>query len=103
MVKKKKKWLFKCIPYNKVLPVFLVPYEEKINFTKTRINKYVLIKFKHWNDKHPLGELLQTFGNVDMLSCLYDYLLFALDIHISNQCFTKQFMNCLKIKVNIQY
>ena len=94
--KEKKKWLFKCIPYNKVLPVFLVPYEEKINFTKTRINKYVLIKFKHWNDKHPLGELLQTFGNVDMLSCLYDYLLFALDIHISNQCFTKQFMNCLK-------
>lgn len=94
--KEKKKWLYKCIPYNKVLPVFLVPYEEKNNFSKTRINKYVLITFKHWNNKHPLAELVQTFGNVDMLSCLYDYLLFALDIHSSNQRFTKQFMRCLK-------
>ena len=30
--KEKKKWLYKCIPYNKCLPVFLVPYEENSRF-----------------------------------------------------------------------
>ena len=90
--KEKGRLLYKCIPYNKHLPVFLVPYEEKKKFSKKRVHKYVLIKYKHWNDKHPIGILTQTFGNIDNLSCLYDYLLFALDIHTSNQRFTKQFV-----------
>ena len=28
--------LYKCIPYNKQLPVFLVPYEEKKGFSKKK-------------------------------------------------------------------
>ena len=90
--KENNKLLYKCIPYNKNLPIFLVTYENKQGFSKTHKHKYVLLEFKHWNNKHPLGQLVQTFGNVDDLSCLYDYLLFALDIHTSNQRFTKRFM-----------
>jgi len=90
--KENNKLLYKCIPYNKNLPIFLVAYENKQEFSKTHKHKYVLLEFKHWNNKHPLGQLVQTFGNVDNLSCLYDYLLFALDIHSSNQRFTKQFV-----------
>ena len=86
------KMLYKCIPYNKHLPICLVAYEEKQGFSKKRVHKYVLVKFKHWRDKHPVVTLIQTFGNIDNLSCLYDYLLFGLNIHTSNQRFTKAFM-----------
>ncbi len=86
------KILYKCIPYNKYLPICLVPYEEKQGFSKKRIHKYVLVKFKHWRDKHPIVTLTQTFGTINNLSCLYDYLLFGLNIHTSNQRFTKAFM-----------
>ena len=84
--------LYKCIPYNKHLPICLVPYDEKQGFSKKRIHKYVLVTFKHWRDKHPIVTLTQTFGTIDNLSCLYDYLLFGLNIHTSNQRFTKSFM-----------
>ena len=90
--KENNKMLYKCIPYNKDLPIFLVAYEKKQSFSKNHKHKYVLLEFKHWDNKHPLGKLVQTFGDVDNLSCLYEYLLFALDIHTSNQRFTKQFV-----------
>ena len=90
--KEGRKMLYKCIPYNKNLPICLVPYEEKNGFSKKRVHKYVLVKFKHWRDKHPIVTLTQTFGTIDNLSCLYDYLLFGLGIHTSNQRFTKAFM-----------
>tara|TARA_B100001758_G_scaffold244420_1_gene255739 strand:+ start:3789 stop:5357 length:1569 start_codon:yes stop_codon:yes gene_type:complete len=90
------KLLYKCIPYNKTLPIFLVPYEEKIGFSKKRTSKYVLIQYKHWNNKHPICQLKQTFGNIDNLDYLYEYLLFALDIHVSNQRFTKEFISVYK-------
>tara|TARA_Y100000992_G_scaffold153782_1_gene102600 strand:- start:8742 stop:10256 length:1515 start_codon:yes stop_codon:yes gene_type:complete len=90
------KLLYKCIPYNKHLPVCLVPYEEKQTFSKKRVHKYVLVKVSHWRDKHPLVKLTQTFGSIDELSSLYDYLLFGLRIHTSNQRFTKEFMSLYK-------
>ena len=101
--KEKNKMLYKCIPYNKCLPIFLVPYEEKQNFSKNIKHKYVLIQFKHWTNKHPIGVLLQTFGTVDKLSCLYDYLLFSLDIHTSNQRFTKEFFVRYKLQSTTQH
>ena len=32
----KNKLLYRCIPYNKNLPIFLIPYEEKTSFSKKR-------------------------------------------------------------------
>ena len=58
--------LYKCIPDNKQLPIFLVPYEERIpSFIKKKVNNYVLFKFKEWNDKHPIGIISNTIGNVE--------------------------------------
>ena len=49
----KNKLYYKCIPNDKSLPVFLVPYQEKnINFNKSKIDKFVLFVFQKWTDKH---------------------------------------------------
>ena len=41
----KKKLLYKCIPYNKELPDFLIPYEITLSFNKSLINKFILFSF----------------------------------------------------------
>ena len=44
--RKNKRILYKCIPNDNKLPVFLVPYTEKnADFNKTKLNKYVLFMF----------------------------------------------------------
>jgi hypothetical protein len=40
--KNKKRLLYKCIPDDKHLPAFLVPYEIQMTFSKVQKNKYVL-------------------------------------------------------------
>lgn len=60
------KLLYKCIPENKSLPYFLVPFEEKhIGFDKNKMDKYVTFNIKEWTDKHPIGTLTNNFGSVD--------------------------------------
>ncbi len=81
----KKRLLYKCIPDDKRLPVFLVPYEPKIDFIKTRPNKYVVFRFYHWNDKHPNGILMETLGDVDKLDAFYEYQLYCKSLHTSIQ------------------
>ena len=57
----KKRLLYQCIPDNKRLPVFLVPYEHKqIGFSKHMKNKYVLFKWVSW--KGPIGTHPQGSG-----------------------------------------
>ena len=51
----KDKFLYKCIPDDKRIPIFLVPYKIKPGFSKSIKNKYVVFEFKEWNDKHPIG------------------------------------------------
>jgi hypothetical protein len=41
----KKRLLYKCMPNNKKLPFFLIPYDIKIGFNKKHKNKLVLFKF----------------------------------------------------------
>ena len=65
---KKGKLYYKCIPNDRSLPIFLIPYDLHIGFTKDHINKYVLFSFNNWEDKHPIGILTETFGNVDNFS-----------------------------------
>jgi exoribonuclease R len=57
--------LYQCIPNNPCLPVFLVPYDVKLDFSKVMKNKYVIVKFDHWRNAHPQGIIESTLGNVD--------------------------------------
>jgi exoribonuclease R len=77
----KKKLLYRCIPDDKHLPVFLIPYEVKAVFSKVHTNKYVLFKFNHWEDKHPRGLLTETIGDVSELPAYYEYRLYCKYIH----------------------
>jgi len=79
----KKKLYYSCIPYQKQLPIFLVPYEIQMGFHKNIQNKFVLFKFDHWIDKHPCGILIETIGDVNHLPHYYEYQLYAKNIHLS--------------------
>ena len=86
------KSLYKCIPNDKKLPIFLVPYvEKKTSFSKNKVNKYVLFKFNEWNDlqKHPMGLITNTLGNVDEFNVYCDYQLYCRNVHVSLQKFNK--------------
>jgi exoribonuclease R len=83
--------LYKCIPDNKQLPIFLVPYEERIpSFIKKKANNYVLFKFKEWNDKHPIGIISNTIGQVQDIIAFQEYGLYCKDLNVSLQKFTKE-------------
>ena len=85
-----KKFLYKCIPNDKRLPAFLIPYEEKqATFNKNIINKYVLFKFNNWDSKHPVGTLNNVVGNINDLSAFYEYQLHCKDLFKP----LKQFIN----------
>lgn len=89
--KHKNKLLYKCIPNNKQIPFFLVPYDLKITkFSKKFINLFVTIKYISWENKHPLGSITNNFGNVDNLNSFYEYQLYCKNINISISCFSKE-------------
>ena len=68
------KLLYKCIPHDPALPCFLIPYEEKVpTFNKKKTNKYITFKIKEWREKHPLGQLTQTLGDVNQPEHYYQY------------------------------
>lgn len=82
----KKKLYYSCIPNQKQLPIFLIPYEIQLGFQKNIQNKFVLFRFDHWleSDKHPYGLLVETIGNVHHLPHYYEYQLYAKNIHPSS-------------------
>ena len=51
----KKRLLYKCIPDDKRLPAFLIPYDMKLGFSKNIKDKYVVFKFESWSE---IAELL---------------------------------------------
>ena len=70
----KDKLYYKCIPNNKLLPHFLVPYENKVSFNKINKNKYISFQFKEWKEGfRPIGTLLRTFGDVDDNDAFMNY------------------------------
>lgn len=82
--------LYKCVPNDRQLPAFLVPYAPKgAAFNKAKANKFVLFQLVEWTDKHPLGMITNTLGEVSDLSVFYDYQLFCKEIHVPIQRFTK--------------
>jgi len=79
----KKRLLYKCIPNDRSLPAFIIPYEIKMGFSKVNKNKYVTFKFDKWKDTHPQGLLVQTLGNVEKIEVFYEYQLYCRSLHIS--------------------
>ena len=80
-----KRLLYKCVPNDRHIPHFLIPFEISIGFKKVHKNKYVIFKFQEWNEsqQHPLGILVETIGNVDNLECFYEYQLYSKSLHHS--------------------
>jgi exoribonuclease R len=99
----KKRLLYKCIPDDSYLPVFLVPYEVKLGFSKVQKNKYVVFKFDNWTDKHPRGIITETIGDVDVLEHFYEYQLYSKSLHISITEFTNKTRNALNKKTHDEF
>jgi exoribonuclease R len=85
----KKRLLYKCIPHNRHLPAFLVPYDIKLELSKHITNKYVLIKYVHWNEKHPLGELVEPLGSVNIYDAFEQYQLYCNRLTVPMTKYTK--------------
>jgi len=99
----KKRLLYKCIPDDKHTPEFLIPYEVKPGFSKLQKNKYVVFKFDAWTNKHPLGLLVETIGDVDNLEVFYEYQLYCKSLHVSLTDFTNRTRQELNKKTTDEY
>ena len=85
-----KRALYKCIPDNRNLPHFLIPYELKLGFSKDIKNKYIVFAYEHCNDKHPRGIITHTIGDVNIVSAYYEYRLYCRSVHDSICEFTNR-------------
>lgn len=93
------KLLYKCIPDDMRLPIFLVPYEMKtLGFSKVLKNMYVTFTFDAWDDKHPRAKLDNVIGPVDILDNFYEYQLFCKSLNTSIQKFQKDATKALEKK-----
>jgi len=93
--------LYKCIPDDTRIPIFLVPYEIKqMGFSKVFTNLYVTIRYKEWDDKHPHANLSQSIGPVDVLDNFYEYQLYCKSLNSSIQKFNKATSKAVKEKAH---
>ena len=97
-----KRLLYKCIPDNKSLPVFLVPYNVDVGFSKVIKNKYIVFRFTQWSSDHPHGEITETLGDVDSLDAFNEYQLHRRGLHLSLTPFAKTARVILKDSDPIQ-
>jgi len=96
--KRNRKFLYRCIPDDKRLPEFLIPYSKKIEFSKKDFNKYVIFQFLNWDHEHPIGTLVQVLGDVTKLDHFYEYQLYCKSLYASIQTFTKATMKQIRTK-----
>ena len=99
----KKRLLYKCLPDDNRLPVFLIPFDIKMGFSKIYKNKFVIFRFDNWNNKHPQGILIETIGDVDNLEAFYEYQLYCKNLHIPISDFTNQTRSVLNKKTNVEF
>lgn len=78
--KHKSKFLYRFIPNNIKLPYFLVPYRQETGFYKKYINRYIVIRYKEWNDKYPRGEIIENIGDVENNEHVYRYIIWCKDL-----------------------
>jgi exoribonuclease R len=89
--------MFRCVPADRQLPVFLVAYTQKrAAFNKTPSDLYILFEFVEWTDKHPIGSSTNTLGLVSDLEVTYAYLLHARGLHCPIQRFTRRAFNAIR-------
>jgi len=86
----KKRLLYKCIPNDRRLPFFLVPYDIKIGFQKNIVSKYITFRFDHWDQQHPQGIIQEVLGDVNNMEAYYEYQLYCRSLHESMRDFTKK-------------
>jgi exoribonuclease R len=95
------KLLYKCIPDDKTVPPFLIPYEIKHStFSKLYSNLYVTFSFSKWEDKHPIGVLTNVIGEVNnsSIDVYYSYQLMCKNLNISIEQFNKTLFNNIKTR-----
>lgn len=91
------KLLYKCIPDDTRIPIFLVPYEIKqMGFSKVLSNLYVTIHYKEWDNKHPHAILSQTIGPINIINNFYEYQLYCKSLNTSIQKFNKAATKAVK-------
>ena len=94
--------MYKCIPDDTRIPIFLVPYKIKqMEFSKVFSNLYVTIHFKEWNVKHPHANISQSIGPVDILDNFYEYQLYCKSLYTSIQKFNKSTAKAIKDKAEV--
>jgi exoribonuclease R len=99
----KKRLYYKCKPYDTKLPHFLIPYDIPIGFNKNYKNKYVTFSFGNWEDKHPVGVLTQTLGDVHDFPAYCEYALYCKQLHSSIIPSITKTNLCLKQKTVEEY
>ena len=94
-----KRSLYKCIPDDCRLPIFLIPYEvKKIGFSKNISNIYITFEFHEWTQKHPIGKITQNLGSVDDLKNFYEYQLYCKSLHHSMQLLNRDTLKSIELK-----
>ena len=86
----KDKFLYRCIPDDRRLPEFVIPYMPRVKgFSKKLTNIYITFSFSSWNDKHPIGTIQNNIGSVDELTNFYEYQLYCKSLNASMSGFTR--------------
>jgi hypothetical protein len=98
----KNKLLYKCIPNNKKLPYFLIPYHHKISFQKTSINLFINFRFDNWSQKNPIGTITDVIGLVNDDNSFFEYELYCRNIHFSINSLSKYCIQNIKDQKPIQ-
>lgn len=100
----KKKTYYKCIPHDKTMSTFFIPFHITHEFIKIQTNKYIVFTFKEWTTQnmYPIATLVETIGNTNDLTCYYQYEYYNYllkhygDIKCSLKPMTKYITSCLK-------
>ena len=92
------KYYYKCIPNDSSMPHFLIPYKHKhIGFSKVYVNHYITFISLDMTQKHPIGQISQMIGYVDILDNFYEYQLYCKSLNSSIQKFSKDTISALKL------
>ena len=99
-----KKMLYKLIPDDKRMPMFLTAKEPGINkFNKFNVDQYVLFTLKHWNNEHPEAVISNSLGSIDILDNFYEYQLYCKSLNVSIQNFSRNTASALRLKSEEEY
>jgi len=80
----KGKLQYKCIPSDKTIPCFIIPYDNKeYSFSKVLVNLYITFTFNNWDSKHPYGTISNIIGPVNDIDNYYVYQIFSKNLNYS--------------------